>query len=72
MRKFTHLWNNMPEKERARLMPYMIESHILHIEQCKLKAIRAHEALLKDFNQQIKNCNDHLLRLSKEAKEGEE
>lgn len=30
-----HLWNDVLASERERLMPHMMESQILHIEQCK-------------------------------------
>jgi hypothetical protein len=30
---YSHLWNDMRIEERARLHPYMIETHILHLQQ---------------------------------------
>ncbi len=54
---FTHLWNDLPEDERLRLMPHMIEAQILHIHQCKSKAIRAHKVLIDSLNDQIKNLS---------------
>ena len=47
---FSHLWNDLPKSERARLMPHMIESQILHIKQSKLKAIKYHKAHMKEIN----------------------
>lgn len=54
------LWNDLPLDERKRLVPYMIQTQILHIEQCKIKAVRAHRKLMKDFNDQINNCKNSL------------
>ena len=52
---FSHLWNDLPAEERKRLMPHMIESQILHIEQCKQKALRAHKSHMKELNDCINN-----------------
>lgn len=41
---YKHLWNDLPKEQRVKLMPHMIESQIMHIEQTKLKAIRHHKA----------------------------
>jgi hypothetical protein len=60
MRTQSHLWNDLDFETRERLMPYMIEAQILHIEQCKIKAVRAHKRLMKDYNDQITNCKDSL------------
>ena len=53
--KYDPLWNDLPKELRLKLMPHMIESHILHIEQCKLKAVSAHKAHMKEWNGHIKN-----------------
>lgn len=50
-----NLWNDLPFEERQRLMPYMIESQILHIWQCKQKAILAHKSHMKELNDWIKS-----------------
>lgn len=42
------LWNNLPYDERARLMPYQIQTHILHLEQAKALAVRAHRRHNRD------------------------
>lgn len=65
MSDYSHLWNDLPKEERHRLMPHMIESQILHIEQTKLKAIRHHKRFLDDCNDQIKNLNRSLIDLDK-------
>lgn len=57
---FKHLWNDMSFDERKRLMPYMIESQKLQIFQCKMKAIRAHKALMADFDDRVKLLNKEL------------
>ena len=53
--KFDHLWNDLPDDERHRLMPHMIESQILHIEQCKIIAVRAHKKHMSELNDWISN-----------------
>lgn len=67
--KHTHLWNDLPQAERKRLMPYMIEIQIRHITQCKIKAITAHRAHLKALDDQIKNMRRSLSVLEKELQE---
>lgn len=63
--KHSHLWNDLPDEERARLMPHMTESHILHIEQCKLKAIAAHKKHMKELNDHIKSLEHYMVSLTK-------
>ncbi len=53
--KHTHLWNDLPQEERHRLMPYMMEAQILHIQQTKQKAIEAHNIFLQSCDAQINN-----------------
>lgn len=65
MNEHSDLWNNLPKEERIRLMPHMIESQILHIEQTKLKAIKSHKGFLDDCNNQIKNLKISLARFNK-------
>ena len=65
MSEYSDLWNSLPKKERLRLMPHMIESQILHIEQTKSKAIRGHKRFLDDCNDQIKNLKHSLRKLDK-------
>ena len=47
---FDHLWNDLTDDERKRLMPHMIESQIRHIEQCKAIAVRAHKKHMSELN----------------------
>ena len=58
--KHDKLWNDLPEAERKRLMPHMMESQILHIEQCKRKAVNHHKQHIKELNEQIKNIERSL------------
>ena len=60
--KHTSLWNNLPEEERKRLSPYMIETHILHLEQTKLVIMRNHRRLIRDINDHIKNLKEGMER----------
>lgn len=62
---YSHLWNNLPKEKRMELMPHMIESQIMHIEQTKLKAIRHHRAFLDDCNSQIKYLACRLYDITK-------
>jgi hypothetical protein len=57
---FSHLWNDLPYEERNRLMPYMMESQILHIWQVKQAAIRAHKQYMKELDDWIKNIENDL------------
>ena len=61
--KTNHLWNDLPQEERKRLMPHMIESQILYLKQGKEKAKVAHKALMWDFDEHIKNCERELKKL---------
>jgi len=56
----SHLWNDLPKEERARLMPHQIEHQILIIWQCKKKAIEAHLSLMTSFDEQIKTLRAEL------------
>ena len=58
--KFNHLWNDLPKEERMRMMPHMIESQILHIEQCKVMAVRAHKKHMKELNDWVGNLRKSL------------
>ncbi len=58
-----NLWNDMPKAERERLMPYVMESQLLHIWQCKQKAIESHKqhmAVLDDWMANIKKELDRM------------
>ena len=52
---FNHLWNDLPDEERKRLMPHMIESQIHHIEQCKEIAVRSHKKHMSELNEWASN-----------------
>ncbi len=54
------LWNNLPDAERSRLHPFLIETHILHLEQTRQKIVRAHKELLADIDAQITNLRKSL------------
>lgn len=63
---FTHLWNDMPQEERERLMPYMIESQILHIWQTRQAAIRAHQKHMKELDAWVNNLTSSLNKIKAE------
>lgn len=62
---FDHLWNDLPESERHRLMPHMIEAQKLHIWQCKQKAISSHKAHMKQLDDWMKNLDLELKKARK-------
>ena len=51
----THLWNDLPFDERHRLMPYMVETQIMHLEQTRAKVVRGHKRTLSEIDDQINN-----------------
>lgn len=59
----SHLWNDLPFEERKRLMPYMLEAQILHVWQCKEKAIKAHKRHLQGLNDLIGNLERELNKI---------
>ena len=60
MSKHDKLWNDLPLEERERLMPYQVESQILHIRKCKEVAIRNHKRLMRELDDWIKNLEREL------------
>ncbi len=58
--KFSHLWNELPKDERKRLMPHMLESQILHLWQCKQKAITAHKKHMREIDEWAANLEREL------------
>lgn len=59
------LWNDLPIDERERLMPHQMESQILHIWQCKHKAIKAHKQHMKQLDDWMANIERELKRLNR-------
>ena len=66
-RAHTHLWNDMPFEERERLMPYMIECQILHLEQAKIQIKRGHRRTMDSINSHIRNLKEELARTKRKA-----
>lgn len=62
MSKHKKLWNELPIEERKRLMPYQIESQILHIRQCREVAVNNHKRHLRELDGWIKNLEHELSR----------
>lgn len=58
----SHLWNDMPFDERKRLMPHMIENHILHLTQTRMMVVEGHRATLERLDSQIKNLRNDLAK----------
>ncbi len=58
------LWNDLPVDERKRLMPHQMESQILHIWQCKQKAIAAHKKHMKELDDWMANIEADLKKHS--------
>lgn len=63
----THLWNGMPFEERSRLMPYMIEGHIRHLEQARTLAVRAHRRHLLEIDDWITDLKSELAKAEREV-----
>lgn len=57
----SHLWNDLPFEERKRLHPWVMEDHILHLEQTRAMIVSAHEGLLQTLDAQIGNLRRDLL-----------
>ena len=66
--KHDHLWNNMPKKERERLLPHAMESQLLHIWQCKQMAIKAHQRHMKELNEWMENIKRDLVGYDSSSK----
>lgn len=62
--EINQLWNDLPSEERKRLMPFMITSQILHINQCKDKAIWAHKKYIKELDDWISNLEKELRKIN--------
>lgn len=62
----SHLWNDLPIEERKRLMPFMIQSQINHIRQCRKEAVLAHESFLSEIDAQIVNLGNSLSKLTED------
>lgn len=58
----TQAFTGMTYENRKIACDHMIHDHILHLEQSKLKAQRAHKVLMKDFNDHIKNLKRSIKR----------
>jgi hypothetical protein len=56
----THLWNDLPFDERKRLHPYMVETHILHLEQMRTLMVAHHTKALAELDRQIENLKREL------------
>ncbi len=59
-REHSKLWNDLPIEERKRLMPFQMESQLLHIWQCKQKAIAAHKKHMKELDDLMANIEADL------------
>lgn len=63
----SHLWNGLPFEERTRLMPYMVEVHIRHLEQARALAVRAHRRQLREIDDWIANLKEEMEKATKEG-----
>jgi hypothetical protein len=59
---FSDRWNNLSFEQRKFLMPYEIQTQILHYEQIKQKAIKHHNDFIRDVNSHINNLRKNLLK----------
>lgn len=65
--KYKKLWNDLAIEERKRLMPYQIESQILHLRQGREVAVQNHKRHLRELDDWIKNLEQELLRYDGEV-----
>lgn len=63
----SHLWNDLPFEERSRLMPYMIQIHIRHLEQARALTVRAHRKQLREIDDLIADLKSDLEKTEREA-----
>lgn len=61
-----HLWNNLPDDERKRLMPYELESQITHIKQVRQKVVDGHKRTLREIDDWIKSLEHSLKKRVRE------
>jgi len=59
-RTHTHLWNDLPQAERHRLMPHQFESQIMYLEQARAVLVRGHHRTLAEMDNWIKNLKTGL------------
>lgn len=67
MSEHSHLWNDLPFYERSRLMPYQIETHILHLEQTKAVIIHNHRRTIDEIEAHIGNLKRSLIEAERPA-----
>lgn len=58
--KCPRVWNEMSPEHRSRLQPYMIDSHILHLQQVRTIIVKHHQAELRELDKWIQNLKEDL------------
>jgi len=58
--KHTHLWNDLPDDERVRLFPYMIENQMLILWQARQRSIKSHERHMREIDSLMQNLEHEL------------
>ena len=71
MDKFDHLWNDLPESERHRLMPYQIEIQIRQLKQARKIVVEGHRRTLFGIDYWIKNLEVELAKTSAGTGDGD-
>ncbi len=59
---YEHLWNDLPDEERKRLMPYEIENEIVKIQQTREMVVQGHKATLRRIDAWITSLQTSLHR----------
>ena len=72
MNDFSHLWNDLPIDERKRLMPYMVERQLRHLEQGKRIAISNHKKYLSEIGKLQKSLQRDLDKYERQLTKGNE
>lgn len=57
---FTHLWNDLPFEKRVSLMPYQMETKILHLWQVRKVIVDNHKSTLALLDSWIRNIESDL------------
>jgi hypothetical protein len=65
--RHAHLWNELSPAERRHLHPHLIENHILHLQQCRSLAVKAHRRHMEELDAWIANLRRALAEEASDA-----
>jgi hypothetical protein len=64
--EFVDLWNELPDADRMRLAPYLMEVQIRNILQCRQNAVDAHKLHLKRLDEHVENIKRSIIRYKRD------